>query len=197
DTEADVVAVTALPLAPRALALTLFARVFLADLFLHGTGGGKYDRVTDEIIRGYYGFEPPPYAVATLTMRLDTGLMLPAADSASAARSRLHRLEHNPDAELDSIAFASAEARVVARRLATEKSELVHLISEPGADKKSLGLSIKAINARFGELLAPEVKRVKQQIEEIEAAEAAVDILTDRTYPFCLWSPGAVADTVR
>ena len=35
------------PIAPKALALTLFARMFVCDLFIHGVGGGRYDRVTD------------------------------------------------------------------------------------------------------------------------------------------------------
>ena len=38
-------------LRPRALTLTLFARLCVADFFIHGIGGGKYDEVTDRIIR--------------------------------------------------------------------------------------------------------------------------------------------------
>src|SRR5262249_54518695 len=34
---------------PRALTNTLFARLFVGDLFVHGIGGGKYDELTDEI----------------------------------------------------------------------------------------------------------------------------------------------------
>ena len=45
-------------LRPRALTLTLFARVCLGDFFIHGIGGGKYDEVTDAIIRDYFGIEP-------------------------------------------------------------------------------------------------------------------------------------------
>ena len=33
----------------RALTTTLFTRLYLADLFMHGLGGGKYDEVTDEL----------------------------------------------------------------------------------------------------------------------------------------------------
>ena len=52
---------------PRALTLTMFARMFLADLFVHGLGGGKYDQITDHIIRKFYGLEPTPFAVVTGT----------------------------------------------------------------------------------------------------------------------------------
>ncbi|NQU74755.1 MAG: hypothetical protein HQ546_00405, partial [Planctomycetes bacterium] len=34
-------------LAPRALTLTMFLRAFIADVFIHGTGGAEYDRLGD------------------------------------------------------------------------------------------------------------------------------------------------------
>jgi len=57
-------------LRPRALTLTLFARVCLGDFFIHGIGGGKYDEVTDAIIRDYFGIEPPAYQVLSATLHL-------------------------------------------------------------------------------------------------------------------------------
>jgi hypothetical protein len=54
----------------RALTNTLFARLFLADLFIHGIGGGKYDELTDEIIRRFYDIEPPHYLVLSGTRLL-------------------------------------------------------------------------------------------------------------------------------
>ena len=57
-------------LRPRALMTTLFLRCFLADGFVHGIGGGIYDRLTDQIIRGFLGIDPPGYAIATATLHL-------------------------------------------------------------------------------------------------------------------------------
>jgi hypothetical protein len=51
----------------RALLTTLFARLFLADWFVHGIGGGIYDQLTDAILRRYWGIEPPEYAILTGT----------------------------------------------------------------------------------------------------------------------------------
>lgn len=61
-------------ISPRALTLTLFCRLFLADLFLHGIGGGEYDQVTDRIIRSFFGMTPPAFAVATATLRPAPGV---------------------------------------------------------------------------------------------------------------------------
>lgn len=57
-------------LRPRALTLTLFARMCLGDFFIHGIGGGKYDEVTDAIIRDYFGIEPPAHQVLSATLHL-------------------------------------------------------------------------------------------------------------------------------
>lgn len=56
-------------LRPRALTLTMFARLFLADLFVHGIGGGKYDELTDAIIARFFQVTPPVFLVLTGTLR--------------------------------------------------------------------------------------------------------------------------------
>src|SRR5262249_2863990 len=45
-------------------------RLFLADLFVHGIGGGKYDEITDELVRRFYGGEPPDFLVLSATLWL-------------------------------------------------------------------------------------------------------------------------------
>src|SRR5205085_255996 len=72
---------------PRALTLTLFARVCLGDFFVHGIGGGKYDEVTDAIVRDYLGLEPPAYQVLSATLHLP----LPGFPGTSADVERAER----------------------------------------------------------------------------------------------------------
>lgn len=54
----------------RALLTTLFARLFLSDLFLHGIGGAKYDELTDRIVHRFFGFAPPTYMIVSGTLKL-------------------------------------------------------------------------------------------------------------------------------
>lgn len=80
-------------LAPRALTLTMFVRLFLADQFVHGIGGARYDRVTDQIIRQLFGIEAPHLSVTTATM------FFPEAagrtrECLSCLREQGHRLRH-------------------------------------------------------------------------------------------------------
>lgn len=87
---------TTYELRPRALAFTLWARLFLSDFFIHGIGGAKYDRITDLIIREYFGIQPPKYACVSATMMLE----LPCYQASSAELTRLRRrlrdMRHNP-----------------------------------------------------------------------------------------------------
>jgi hypothetical protein len=58
-------------LAPRALAMTALVRKELCDLFIHGTGGGVYDRITDLWLGEWLGGGAlAPTAVVTATRHL-------------------------------------------------------------------------------------------------------------------------------
>ncbi len=184
-------------LAPKALALTLYVRLFCCDLFIHGVGGGRYDSVTDGVIRAYFGVEPPAFTVASLTMYLPLGSHVVSDEEVAAAKDRLNRLDHNPDALLDEVDFDTEDERRRAFALAEEKRALVASIAAPDADKKSLGRRIKEVNTELAAILAPLRQGFEAEIASLEAQREASEIVTDRTYPFCLWSPGEVADKVR
>jgi hypothetical protein len=86
-------------LRPRALTLTLFARLVLGDWFVHGLGGGKYDAVTDDITREFFGIEPPAFQVVTGTLRLP----FPVFDDADPTTiiHRLRDVAQNPQRYLE------------------------------------------------------------------------------------------------
>ena len=82
-----------LRLAPRALMLTTFLRLFIADNFIHGIGGGRYDQVTDKLIASHFGLTPPKFAVTTATLFFPTAgeqerICLPCLQQEG------HRLKH-------------------------------------------------------------------------------------------------------
>jgi hypothetical protein len=199
DPEAAIAALMAVgtQLAPKALSLTLFTRAFACDLFIHGVGGGGYDRVTDDVFRRYYGVEPPAYTVASITMYLPLGMHMVSEQEVSAAREKLNRLEHNPDAMLCEVEFDDEAEHRRAVDLAAEKSALVAAIAAPDADKKALGLRIREVNAELAALLAPLRESLAAELAALESQLKTTEILTDRTYPLCFWSPLEVADKAR
>ena len=86
-------AATAHRIAPRALTLTLFFRLFIADMFVHGIGGGRYDQVLDKLIYRHFGIVPPPFAVATATLLFPTAAGRERA-CVSCVASEGHQLRH-------------------------------------------------------------------------------------------------------
>ncbi len=84
-------------LRPRAITNTLFARVFLADAFLHGIGGAKYDEMTDRLIARLFGVTPPSYLTVTATHRLPLGGWNVTPSDVSALKHRLWDFDHTPE----------------------------------------------------------------------------------------------------
>jgi hypothetical protein len=56
------------------LTLTTFLRLFVADQFVHGIGGGRYDQVADRFIASQFGIAPPGFAVTTGTLYFPTAI---------------------------------------------------------------------------------------------------------------------------
>ncbi len=54
----------------RALVTTLWARLVLSDLFVHGIGGGNYDRLTDRIIERFFQRKPQGFMILSATLHL-------------------------------------------------------------------------------------------------------------------------------
>lgn len=82
---------------PRALTLTLWARLFLSDLFVHGIGGAKYDRITDIIIKKYFGIEPSAISCVSATLRLDLPVAQVGREDLRDLDRRRRDVRYNPD----------------------------------------------------------------------------------------------------
>ncbi len=183
-------------IAPKALTLTMFLRLFASDFFIHGAGGSRYDRVTDAVIVRYLGVEPPVFAAISLTMHLPIGEHSDPDEEIARVRHMLHRLEHNPDAMLGVLSKEDCSCYEEVAVLAEEKARLVSAISAPGADKKELGRAIRGLNSEMAALFAPYRERLEAELVHLRALKDAGAILKDRTYPFCFWSPDEIAAKV-
>lgn len=100
DLEVVFAALSGWRLRPRALTLTIWARLLLADLFIHGIGGAKYDRITDAIIADYYGLTPPEMACVSATLHMDLPQGGTTNESVRRLRHALRDLQHNPQRNL-------------------------------------------------------------------------------------------------
>jgi len=180
---------TGVPLRPKAMTLTMFARLCLGDLFVHGVGGGRYDRVTDAITRDLFGCSPTPYLVATATLHLP--LPTEASGEERRALQRLQSdLRHNPDRHF-------AEVTGAQRRLVNEKWSLIRTVEamRPGPARREVTRRIREINAELAAQLAPEIERVDARLIELGEADAS-GAAGYREYPYFLFDPAEVASLV-
>jgi hypothetical protein len=167
----------------RALTNTLFARLFLADLFIHGIGGGKYDELTDEIARRFYGQEPPRYLVlsATLLLPLPTFLALPA-ECRRLARE-LRDLSYNPQRHLDDAAPVSSSAL----DLAAEKQAW---IAQPPAHKRARRERfqvLRELSQKLRTFVTDRIRTVEQEMLRCDRELQANAVLQRRDYAFTLF----------
>lgn len=163
-------------LRPRALTLTLFVRLCLADWFIHGIGGAKYDEVTDAIIRDFFGLEPPAFQVVTGTLHLPSRLFPSTPDDVAALELKLRRLQWNPESFLPS----DHPARLEKERLTAEKPNGRPAVRRWFARIRELTTEMRTAVAK---LVAETGHRLDQAREEV----AANAILQRRDYPWALY----------
>ncbi len=171
----------------RALTNTLFARAFLADLFVHGIGGGKYDELTDALIRDYYGVRPPGFLVLSGTLLLP----LPAYPARAEDLRRLAReardLHYNPQRHLGE-ALAAPEVRA----RATRRQEWVERRPADAAGRRERFLALRALGEQLRAPLAGRARSLRHELSHTERQLGANAVLRRRDYAFCLYPESAL-----
>ncbi len=175
DAEAAVAELRPWVIRPRALALTLWARLLVCDLFVHGIGGAKYDRITDGIFRRYYQCDPPGYACVSATLRLPLPRHAATPADWAAARLRVRDWHYNPDRYLPDPPHDLVAER---RRLIHESDRLRETRGRKAA-RRQVFLGIRQVNARLieahpraGHSLTERLARVRRDLESNRVADS-------------------------
>jgi hypothetical protein len=170
-------------LRPRALTLTLFARLCLGDFFIHGIGGGKYDEVTDAIIRDYFGLEPPAYQVLSATLHLPLPAF-PDAEAKVQALTRYLRHAHwNPQRRIP----GSASDRPDVRALLARHQELVEHEPADSAGRRERFREFRRIADQLRPLNAAAVATAEAMLARARTEAHANAILRRRDYSWVLF----------
>jgi hypothetical protein len=176
---------------PRALTLTMFVRLLLSDLFIHGIGGALYDQMTDQIMDQLFGVRPA-YACAS------AGWLLPIAghiDQSHADISQLkwrqHHLRSNPEQLAPKTALPGQ-----ALELSKQRHDLITSINQSLiADRREhrrRGLhwlqrradfrQLHEINARLLTLFDPQVNQIASQMTSAELTQKNLSVASWREY---------------
>lgn len=84
-------------LLPRGLLMSAIARAYLSDLFIHGTGGWVYDRISEDWFNEWLGITLSPMAMVTATNRLDLGFQAGEVIDPTYAKWKSHHAKHTPE----------------------------------------------------------------------------------------------------
>ena len=170
----------------RALITTLFARLMLGDLFLHGIGGAKYDQVTDLLISRFFGLEPPAYLTVTATLRLPIAHQEVTADDRRLVDARLRELSYHPERYTDNTCedpLARAAAQTKQRWIATPQT-----IENARTRCQAIRQANQALQSCVQKLRTD----LQTERERLQAGARAEAILSSREYAFCLYPAAAL-----
>ncbi len=181
-------------LRPRALLTTMYLRLIVGDIFIHGIGGGKYDQLTDAIIHEFFGVNPPDVIVASATLRLPTSLNAVSDLTSQQQREKLWQLKYHAESVVESANVNADSAE--ARSLLARKRELLANIPQRG-EKWEWHQQMVAVNHRLAELAAAQTEAVKQQLVLATVEERQNRILASREYSFCLFNRDFIANELK
>ena len=174
-------------LVPRGALITAMLRLLFSDLFIHGIGGGRYDRYTDQLIRAWWNVDPPPISVASASRYL--------FEKERTELSRLQRiseqlrdLQSNPQRHFGTGVFSSAleftlQSLVQQKVAAVERMKQVRESGQPARD---IGREVQHVGDEIKSRVAAEFEGPLARLRELSDENIAV--LTSRMWPWFLFS---------
>ena len=171
---------------PRAIITTLFARLLLGDLFLHGIGGAKYDQITDMIIAKFFGMTPPKYLTLTATLQLPIHLPLAVDDDVRRIDQQMRELRFHPEKHIDVKKIKKKSELEEITRWITSKHEWVAR-QFPVGHRRLRHQAIQRANQHLQQFLESQRKDITRRRENAIAARQRTRILASREYAFCLY----------
>jgi hypothetical protein len=173
-------------LRPRALLTTMYARLILSDLFLHGIGGAKYDQLGDLICRQFFSTQPLSYGVLSATVLLPSIPQLSLPESSKNLEVRLRQARFAPE--------TFSEITLECQPLIAEKRQLLINVPPRGA-RKAWHRRLEELNLQMGERLEKVVEGIKAQIDQARAVERQWQVLQSREHPIIAFPLQRIMET--
>jgi hypothetical protein len=165
---------------PRALITTLWARLALGDLFIHGIGGAKYDAVTDRLIERFFGLAAPRFMVVSATLHLPIMHDRVTPDDLRQLEQSLRDMGFHPEQ------FLGDGSQIGCAELIAEKRRWI-ATPQTRENAKERCWAIRAINAALQPWLDERRRQLAERLAETSRRLQAEGILASREYAFCLY----------
>lgn len=167
----------------RALTNTLFARVFLCDLFVHGIGGGKYDELTDELMRRFYELEPPRFLVLSGTLLLPLASYPATANTVQALGRGWRDLHYNPERHMSAEVLRQNDVA----QLMAQKESWIRKSPQTSSDRRERFDHIRATSLDLRAHTGNQESATRQGWELAQKEVQANRVLQRRDFSFCLY----------
>jgi len=166
-------------LRPRALMTTMYARLVLSDLFLHGIGGAKYDQLTDLIVQRFFGLPPPGFMTLSATVLLFEDRTAELAARIRAAKQRLREFRFQPERHL---APDRGGNGWISEKLAWIRRDA------PRGQRQVRHRELERLNTLLGAALERERHQTAADVARWTAELRRQTNLASREFAFCLFS---------
>jgi len=171
---------------PKAVTFTMFFRLFVFDLFIHGIGAANYEEITDKVITSYYEINTPPsFFVITETRYLPfsssgfaTGQRGKLMEKLNGNKIKLKRIKQAPHK------FLSSGDKLLKRK----KSLINQIIKADKLEKQKISNRLKQVDEEILDKLEPKVTKLEKTINQLEKQIQNQKILIRRDYPYFLFS---------
>jgi hypothetical protein len=180
---------------PRALITTLYCRLVLSDLFLHGIGGAKYDQLTDVIAADFFGATLPPFSTMTATMHLPFDVPVVTQSDQTRIRQQIRQRKFHPErfinsSEINSSAIDSSEVE-------SWVSKKMEAIADASSDRKERHHEIETANRMLQPFVSDDVKALESELAEVREKIETSRVLNSREFSFCLFDESLVEELRR
>ena len=175
-----------LQLVPRGALITAFLRLLFADLFVHGTGGARYDNFTDEFIRSWWNVEPTPFTMATASRYLfeDRRAEIRRLEE---IQDSLRDLQFNPQRHFGENVFSS-DTESTLKDLVRKKEAAIEQLSAAraeGTSARDVGTEIQRLTGEIKAAVDGEFESELAGLHQLSPEH--LDAINCRTYPWFLF----------
>ncbi|MBL8813351.1 MAG: hypothetical protein JNM43_24505 [Planctomycetaceae bacterium] len=172
-----------LRLVPRGALITATLRLLFSDVFIHGTGGGRYDEFTDRLIHAWWKEQPSPVAVVTTSQYLFEE-QRQRFEKLQTLNSQLRDLQFNPQRYFGQAVFSPDDEQRLAQLVAQRDERVAMMKSQRGEGQsgKQLGREIQQLNDQLKDTVAALIAPSLQELQQFD--EATVKTLQTRTWPW-------------
>jgi len=175
-------------LLPRAVTLSLFFRWIGSDLFIHGTGGGRYDQITNQIGTHFFQAPPPEFKIITNTLSLPIDHLekykkIKYSQNIQQWNKKKREFWFNPEKQLP----PDQPLRVEIEQTITE-------LTVSSGSRKNIHENLEKLRSQARQLLQSRFQLMEGQKEKITRQSVARKVLNDRTFPYFFYGVNSLRE---